>query len=356
MKTHNITLESITTKSKTKVKIENGELHIPAEIKSNGKERHYAYVPGKYKLPFRIDMTAKISYITNPPSQFTWYIGKGNVYFNGGYTEFCDILTGDKGTPNSIYYNDIPSKEYVDISITYGSKAMWITINEKCCLYSNESAYIKLLHDNTVLDELKNGLDIAICGGTGTKLDIKSLMIIEYESDEPKIPEEIMNVPELSTFEWYVKGLPQRLQEEMIKTDKFLMNDMKNILKFKRAIDKYGHLTYKSPCGFQYTIPDHGVGEFHETNWDWMKKPDYTNVILKKLAESSPEFADKLFEKLWDCSSPTCKRVSLNEHNGKSKIGCRSTIVFNWLPSEFEDVRKVVAAVNEVVRAANENK
>lgn len=352
MKTHNIPLESFTPKSKTKVKIENEGLYIPAEIKSNGKERHYVYIPGKYKLPFRINMTAKIGFIAEPPSQFTLIIGKGNVYFNGGYTESCDILTGSKITPDAVYYNDIPSKEYVDISVMYGSKVMWAAVDGEYCLSSEESEYMKLLHDNTVPDKFINGLDIAICGGTGTKLEIKSLTIIEYENDELEIPAEISNVPELSPFEWYVKGLPLELQDEMIKTDEFLLNDMKKILKFKRAIDKYGHLTYKSPCGFQYTIFEHGAGEFHEINWDWMKKPDYTDAVLVKLAESSPEFADKMFSRLWDCGSPTCKRVSINEYNGKTKITCRSTIVFKWLPAEFEDVRKVAAAANEVVKAA----
>lgn len=121
MKTHKIPLESFAPKRKSDAKIENGEFHMPAEIKSNGKERRYAYIPEKYKIPFRIDMTVKLNFITDPPSQFICNIGEGNVYFNGGYTICADILTGEKTLPNSIYYNDIPSKEYVYISIIYES-------------------------------------------------------------------------------------------------------------------------------------------------------------------------------------------------------------------------------------------
>jgi len=62
MQSHNIPLEALKPK-KVKVKIENGELYIPAEEANLGKGRHHVAVPGKYKLPFRIDMTAKLKFI-----------------------------------------------------------------------------------------------------------------------------------------------------------------------------------------------------------------------------------------------------------------------------------------------------
>ena len=97
MKTHNIPLESFTPKGKTKIKLENGELHIPVEKLGLDKSRHHVYVPGKYKLPFRIDMKAKINFVKTGPSQFTLYIGKGRIYFNEGRTCTSDILADIKG-------------------------------------------------------------------------------------------------------------------------------------------------------------------------------------------------------------------------------------------------------------------
>jgi hypothetical protein len=75
---NNIPLESLTPKNKIKTKLENGELHVPAEEANLGKHRHHINVPGKFKLPFRIDMTVKLKFArTNQvASQLRFYIGK----------------------------------------------------------------------------------------------------------------------------------------------------------------------------------------------------------------------------------------------------------------------------------------
>ena len=237
----------------------------------------------------------------------------------------------------------------------YGSKAMWVSVDGKHCYASNETPYIKLLQDDAVPEKYADGLDISMCVGTHTGLIIKSFAVTEYESDEPGIPAEIMNLPKLSQFELFVKGLPPEVHDEMLKTDEYLMNDMKSSLKFRRAIDKHGHLEYKASCGFIYTMREFGVHGHHST--DWAPSPnraDYTNAIFNKLAEASPEFADKMFDRLQICNPHTrdCTSRIKIEFNGETRSTCRGKIFFKMFPSEFEDVRKVAAAASEIKKAA----
>ena len=353
MKSSSIALETLTPKKPTKVKIENGELHIPAEEAMTGKSRHHVIVPGKYTIPFRIDMTVKTKYlrINQLASQLTLYIGKGSVYFNGGHTSAVDIITADSILPNAVYHNDMQSGEFVDLSVTFGSEMMWASVNNKICFVAKNPRYVETQQDSATM----NGLDIIICGGTSTKLAIKSLIIAEYQNDEPDMPKEIVNLPELSAFELFVSGLHPQLHDEVIKTDKYLMNDMKSSLKFRRSIDKHGHLTYQSPFGFSYSIREFGVGEYHGTSWvKSPNKPDYTNEVLNYLAKTSPKLADKVFNNFHGCEvhERKCARMTTIDFNGKSKIICAGRIYFKMLPSEFDDVRKVIEATSEVVRTA----
>jgi hypothetical protein len=365
MKTNTIPLESIKPKNKMKIKLENSELHIPAEEANLGKSRHHVSVPGKYIPPFRINMTLTSKFAKNHPitPQFRLYIGKGNVYFNGGHTSCTDILTftkssvfGDNKAANYVYYNNIPDKGYVDISIMFGSKMMWVSVDGVYCYFSDKLAYIEMLKDNDIPNEFKEGVDIVICGGTDTKLVIKSLIVTEYENDEPKIPEELLKLPKISAFEMYVQGLPPKIQEIMYDMDAFLMNDMKGYLKFKRTIDKYGHLTYASPGGFQYGIREFGVGGYHGTAWvQSPKKPDLTNEIMNELAKKSPEFAEKIFGQFQFCHPHTreCSQRTRVEFKSKTVDVCMSKITFQMTPSGFEDVKKYITAVGEAVKKEN---
>jgi len=354
VKIHDIIVESLTPKKPIKIKHESGELHIPAEEELLGKNRHYVTVPGQYKLPLRVDMTVKTKFIrTNQiASQLTLYIGRGQVYFNGGHTSAVDVLTADKIEPNIICHNDIPLGEFADISVIFGHEMMWATVNDKVCFVSNKAAYVKLLHENHSM----KGVLIAVCGGTDTKLTVKSFAVVEYENDEPDIPQELINLPELSQFELFVKGLPSAIHERLLKLDEYLLTDMKTSMKFRRTIDKTNHLLYSSPCGFQYTIREFGVGEEHETRWvQSPKKPDLTNQVMQELKKTYPEFADKIFRKFQICNphSRFCERRTTVELNDEFINVCMSKIHFQMHPQDFDDVKRYITAVNKVVIAAN---
>jgi len=350
---HDMRLESLTPKNKIKTKIDDGELHVPAEEANLGKHRHHICVPGKYILPFRIDMEVRIKYfkINQVASQLRLYINKGNVYFNGGHTSISDILTGDDVLPDFICHNFIPSKEYVNVSVMFGCEIMWVAVDGQFCFSSYKMPYMRLMRENALLDSLRNGVDIAICGGTATRLSIKSLAITEYEDDEPDMPAEFMDLPELSEFELFVKGLPFEIQDEMFKMDEFLLSDLKSSMKFRKSI-KNGILTYKSSCGFRYEIKEYGAGEEILTCWAQSpNKPDYTNAVINKLAESSPVFAEKIFNRIHGCEvhSRGCKRTVTYEFMGKTKLSCCGRMPIKMDSCGFDDLRKFISAASEVV-------
>ena len=351
MNKHNISVESFLPKNKIKTKIDNGALHVPAEVENLGKHRHHINVPGKYKLPFRIDMTARIKYyeINQIASQVRLYINKGNIYFNGGHTSATDIVTGDDISPCFIAYNDIPTEEYVDISIMFGLDVMWVSVNGKYCFSSEEMPYMRMLNENS----LANGFDVAICGGTATRFSLKSFSIIEFEEDEPDIPNELMNLPVLTAFDLFVKGLPCTIQEEMFKMDAFLMDEMKKTMKFRKSINKMGHLTYESSCGFRFEIKEYGAGLTFLTAWvKTAKKPDYTNEIILELTKSSPDVALKLFDTILGCElhSRECQRTVMYEYEGNSKSSCCGRMNIKMDACGFDDLTKFVVAASEVVK------
>ena len=153
-----------------------------------------------------------------------------------------------------------------------------------------------------------------------------------------------------------MKGLSPEVQDAMFKTDEFFMQDMKNSLKFRRLLDKCGHLIYKSSCGFHYEIREFGVHRWHRANWT--KKPENTDLILNILSESSPKTADRLFSGLQECDphARECNGRTIVNYKGMAKSTCRSNMSFEWNPSGFEDLRKVAAAVNKIIKAADDNK
>ena len=112
-------------------------------------------------------------------------------------------------------------------------------------------------------------------------------------------------------------------------------------------------MTYTSPCGFQYGIREFGVGECHGTSWvQSPKKPDLTNEIINKLAEASPDFAEEIFNKFQFCNPHTreCGQRTKIELKSKTADVCMSKIIFKMIPSEFENLKKYIAAVREVIK------
>jgi hypothetical protein len=366
LKVHNIPLESFITKGKVALSVDDGELHITAN--TDFHRIFYAYIEGKYKLPFRIDMTVKI----DSPSLYI-LIGKG--YINIGkpnHRGVSDIFGSHSKKPNTHDFdNYIPLNEYVNISVIYGRKALCLIINDKQKFYSKKEPYIKALKTNTIPEEFIDGFTFALSCDKRTILSLKSVSVIEYENDELDVLEEIdekKNEPLVSdetgklTIEKYIKDVSPELQHEILQTDKFLMNDMKESFQFKRKMENKIFYVSSGLISCQINVFKSYV--WFGLSWIGTNKNEQGICgessrpirVLNKLAETSPEFADKMFFRMTECTN--CRSGTggrgcphngqVYEYNGKKKVSCGGSFQFKMIPSDFEDLRKMITAISEV--------
>ena len=379
MTTHHIPLKSILPKGKVTIDTGNDELCMTAITAINTEYvyqdapiRSFACIPGKFKLPFRIDMTIKI----DSPSLYL-IIGKGHISFNKGMDNrsVTDIL-GNDYKPNTHEFNNfIPINKYVDISVTYGCKAMWINVNNELRCFSKKDPYIKALKTDSLAEEWKDGFEFKIACDKRTQLTIKSINITEYENEEPiapagnitiKAPQSCLTVTENSNVDECIHGLSPDLQKEILRTDEYLLNDMKKSLKFKRKIEggyPNSRITYVSPLGISYKIfitdylLSHDIGwvdyntKREQEKYGGKKKADYTIETLKKLAETSLEFSNEIFSRMKECVScsadAACIHTKSYKYDGKTKISCGGRIHFKMFPSDFSDLRKMVSVIKK---------
>ena len=356
MKTHTIPLELFEPNGRLIHKMDNGELFLTSKVVLETSRRSYASLPTVYKLPLRIDVVLKAN-----SSNFKLQAGMGYVRFSedvnktGGGIKRVDILTGKDESIKFDRSHELPLGECVNVSVVYGSKITWIEINGNCCYSTRKAAYIDLLESGKIPDEFTDGLGLAIGVGKNVELMVKSFTVTEYENDEPTIPAEIVGLPELSDFDWFVKSIHEDLREEVIRMDNFLMNDMKSNLKFRKTISKYGNLSYLSPCGFGYNVFQ-GKRNKGAHDFVWIQKQnrvDFTNDILSIMAESSPEFAEKLFSKAKICDPPNgehCSRRTKIVYKDEVKSTCSSGMGIEFSVPGFEGAKKYIAAVNEAIQ------
>ncbi|MCL2545585.1 MAG: hypothetical protein FWE06_00125 [Oscillospiraceae bacterium] len=174
--------------------------------------------------------------------------------------------------------------------------------------------------------------------------------------------EMISSAPKMSKFEQYITNLPVEVQNEARKTDEFLMKDMKNSLNIKRTVNDFG-IRYVSALGFIYKMRRLNFEELHDMEIPKINEKNGTIETLSKLAETSPEFADKMFSNLPgniagricnNCTIPSggngCRHAIKYEYNDKIKISCGG-LQFQWTPSDFQDARKVIEAVSKLLSA-----
>jgi hypothetical protein len=383
MKEHNILLESFLPHGNVSVNIDAGELSMTTNtairtefVYDDTPIKSYIYLTDKYKLPFRVDMTLKI----DSPA-FYLIVGKGHIGFATGMDnrKVTDILGGDFKPNIHSFNNDLLMNDYTDISVTYGTKAMWIIYDNELRCISRKDPYIKALKNGTVPSEYEDGFNLALACDKRTQMSLKSFTVTEYEDGETTEPEgpigKIPNPPCLSvsekpTLEECIQGLGLELQKQIVLTNDYLLKDLKNVLNLKRKIEggyPYSKITYVSPQGLSYKIHITGDTLWHQLCWIRYntkreqekyghQKTDFTNETLNKLAEESPEFAKEIFSRIRECFGchSECQYRVVYEHNGKKKVSCTDIfagIHFKMFPSDFEDLRKVIGAVNAVVKS-----
>ncbi|HBL84357.1 MAG: hypothetical protein A2Y17_04980 [Clostridiales bacterium GWF2_38_85] len=319
---------------------------------------HYTEVPGRYRLPLRIDITAKI----DVPS-FYIMLGEGHANFG---IHFDNRRLDDICEPqNKInHFNSrIPMNEFADITLIYDLKEMQIIIDGEERYYSKREKYMKSPVFKGMNEE---GFPLRISCVKRTNLEIRSIRITEYDDTaginhihDPK-DDKFVPPTEKPTFESCLSGLPDDLRTAIIDIDGWLRT--LRPMKFKRQISKYGDkITYTaSEQGFSYAIHISGNVLYHTLQWyiltqgkpeTWGRKADRMEDTLNYLAQTEPAFARRMWGNLYECVGgygPGCMAKTPYTFASEKITACHGKMYFNMNLSEFEDVKHFIGAVNEI--------
>ena len=184
-------------------------------------------------------------------------------------------------------------------------------------------------------------------------------------------------------FDFSISELSKELQEEIKFTDGFI-KQLKP-LNLKRKIDKgdgFCRISYISDYGFAYHVHTDRSMAIHYMNWilynthreqekyGGTRKRELTGETLKKFADESQEFANRMFDNLIECVGCACigahKSCKLDgciccgkmpyglcptliEFNGRKKSACHGKMEFIATPADFADARKVIEMINDII-------
>ncbi|MCL2087897.1 MAG: hypothetical protein FWH14_00270 [Oscillospiraceae bacterium] len=359
---HNIILESFVTHGKISISTENGEIHITGRSDRGS----YIELPNKFKLPFRIDMTAKMD-----SAALMLYIGDGYINLNTGGMDNRRMMSiiGGETKPNLHKFDHrVPLNEYFDVTVIYGLKAMQLNINGEERYFNKKDSYMK---SPSINENFPDGFGLKIACLKRTEITIKSLTISEY-TGEPEFPElpkkDFLYAPTLTktdkpTVEDCIKDLSPELKTCLLDMDKHL-----RALKLQRKIEggyPESKITYFIPkvCTYQIKISHHLMTHrttamlgFYMNNAE--ERSDEFNVkFLNRLEEISPELAENIFNRMneFHCRScqgeylcrgnHSCNHYNLTEYKGCKKNNCQHIVQFKMIPPDFDDVKKVIDVI-----------
>lgn len=325
----------------------------------------YIYLPQKYKLPLRIDMTVSI----DAPGLYL-LLGKGHINFGTLWSDnrrMDDIVAPTRKTMN--YHNRVEMNEFTQISVIYDLKEMQIRINGEERYYSKNERYMK----SAAFSEMNmEGFELKIACDKLANTCLKSISIMEYPDtcdichSGVELPEAItrnvtLEPGEKPTFDKCISLLPREIKSEVIQMDEYLKS--LKPLKFKRQIEKNGNkISYvASDYGVSYAIYlsndifDHSLQWYIITNGKpetWHRKADRMEETLNSLTNKSPEFAERMFYSLEDCVGcySNCLARTKYQFQDKSKTVCHGKLKFRMSSSGFDDVRTFIEEINHLVR------
>ncbi|OPX43316.1 hypothetical protein CLHUN_28640 [Ruminiclostridium hungatei] len=324
----------------------------------------HIFLPGRFKLPLRIDLTAKI----DAPGLYI-LLGKGHVNFGtlcSDNRRMDDIAAPARKTMS--FHNHMDMNEFTDISLIYDFNQMQVLINGEERYYSNKERYMKA---KAFSEMNKEGFELKLACDKLVNLCIKSVTITEYGDKTPisrqegDLPAPIMKnlaiaVGEKPAFEKCISLLPLDIQSEIVKMDEYLKS--LKPFKFKRQLEKNGNkITYVAPdYGFSYAIYlsndifDHSLQWYLITNGKpetWHRKADLMEETLDRLTQRAPDLAGRMFHSLDDCVGcyRDCLAKTRYKLQDKQKIVCHGKLKFRMDSTGFEDVRTFIEGIKAIV-------
>lgn len=325
--------------------------------------RHHVLLPGKYRLPFRLDMTVKLDY----PS-FYVLVGSGHVKFATlDYLWVQDIAmplekpVTDKG----IRSNVLPLGEFTDISVIYNFDEMQVLVDGEERFYSRKLAYMKKKNCGE-LDKINGeSFPIGLAVSKLSTLTVKSMTVTEFAGKAPIVRGEEVTIQPFTnelpkfSFENVLAKAPTEFSNEVIETDAYLK--WLRPLKFRRGVNKYEHgakITYvASDYGISYAIVISNTKCYHDFGWyivyngpveTWHRKADYMEEILAEISKTDQPLAERVFYALLDCT--TCYTHGLCKtpyaFNGQNRLTCHGRVHLRMCHDDFNDARKFFRHLN----------
>lgn len=361
MKTYKIQFESFVPHGKVTVTTDNSELRMTGGVDYGA----YIELPDKFRLPFRIDMTAKI----DSPALILM-IGNGYINLNTGGMDnrrMTSIIGGETKPNIHKFDNTVPLNEYFDISVIYGRKAMQLIINGEERYFNKKDIYMKSL---SIDADFSDGFGFRLACRKRTEAYIKSLAITEYDSepDFPELPKKdfiyspTLTPTERPTLEECVKDLSPELKECVFSMDRYFKE-----LKFRQKIEggyPESRITYIIPKVVSYQIKISHHLMTHRTtamlgfyiNNSGERTDEFNVRFLSKLEETEPDLAGEIFFRMYElhCSScrgnHSCNHYNPTEYKGRKKNNCQHIVQFKMIPSDFDDVKKVLNAIIAIAK------
>ncbi len=365
MITHNIDLTQITPHGQTALAVKDGILNMTVNhsnplnhCKPGIRCLHYAEIPGLFRLPFRIDIAVNI----DVPALYIMP-GEGHVNFgvhfdNRRLDDICEPQNKINHFDSHIIFN-----EYNEVSLIYDLKEMQILINGEERFYSNKEKYMK----SPLLKSMnEDGFPLKISCTKHTHAKIKSICVTQYDSTarilhtRDPLEDKYVIPAEKPTFDNCILGLPKTLRDKVSDMDEWLLS--LRPMRFRRQVDKRGEkISYvASEQGFSYSVHISKNTLFHTLQWyiltgskkTWgQRKANRMEETLNFLAQSDPNYANRMFNKLYECVGgygPGCVARTPYTFSGKKIIACHGKMVFNMNISEFDDAKRFISAVNEL--------
>jgi len=366
MKETRINLSELYAHGKTKTEVRDGELTLWSthsctsyafNLYGDSFKRHYIMLPGKYRLPLRIEMRVRLD-----APLFILLVGEGHISFNTPWQDNRRIedIVKPSGKPNQgdSFDNRLPQGRFADIAVTYNRDAMQICIDGEERLYTRKMPYMRLAQNG-------DGYAIRLVAPKLSALRIQSIRVMEFSAEAPImrgdfVGADIIRPPESKpTFGTVIATLPETIRHELQKTDNFLKS--LRPLKCKRAVDKNGgKISYvASDFGISYVFNISGEQSVQHFGWylitagkaeTWHVKNDCMEETLMAIAEVDPALAERIFDALNDCTgcySPNCLAKRLYMFAGQKRVACHGRVMFGASPADFEAARAFFRYLNQ---------
>ncbi len=333
---------------------------IPKRFERGLQILSYIALPGRYSLPLRIDVTAKID---APALYFLFGNGHVNIGTYWSDNRQLDDICEPHRKPKT-FHNYMQMNAFAKISLIYDFNEMQILVDGEERYYSKKEKYMK----SPLLAPMNaEGFILKIACDKRTELTIQSVSVTEYDDTAgiTHVPvvaaQNTITPPEKPTFASCIANLPEELKDEIVHLDNWL-REIKP-LKFKRQVEKHGaKITYlASDYGFSYAIHPSNDVLYHTLQWYiltgskpelWHRKADWMEETLGLLAKTDPGFAQRMFENLDDCvgCGERCKVKTKYSFAGESRVACHGKMRFKMCVADFQDVRRFIGAVNELAQ------